>query len=185
MVPTTTVDPFAICLKCINGHRFFVTPAGPLYDPKSAKPASAQFPELEGKSPEQVAIFWLSDPVARSILNPQLAELLRTILEARSIDVSFRFMYCPICASKVSGNVGNDAWVDEVHCADGHRWGERSGDLSHNLEGTWFRMHAERTDDVVRTLVSGWLTDRRVLKPYLHRSVRHVLEESVFGRGVS
>ncbi len=185
VTPTPTVDPFAICLECVKGHRFFVMPEGPLYNPKSAKPASAQFPEVEGRSREQIAIFWLSDPVARGILNQQLAELLRTILEPRSIDMSFRFAYCPLCASRVSGNVGNDAWVDEIHCLDGHRWGERSGNLSHNFEGTWVRMQAERTDDVVRGLVTAWLTDRRVLKPYLHHTVRRVLEGSVFGRGVA
>ncbi len=92
-------DPRAICLACTQDHRYFVQPEGPLVQ-ESATAAAAEFSELNGKPLAEVASFWLSDPRARSILNEQLAELLRTILDGRTAEAEHDPSYCPICRGR-------------------------------------------------------------------------------------
>ena len=179
-----TADPLAICLACPSDHRFFVMPEGPLAV-ETAKAASAHFPELEHQEPEQVAAFWLSDSVARSILNEQLAELLRVILEARSTSNSLPLSYCPICGGGLSEYEQPDIWVRGLRCSHGHSWAERGGRLGSVLGSTGFALRAEPSESVVRQLVSGWLKGNPHLDTNLHRSVRQVLAASIFGRGAA
>jgi hypothetical protein len=174
----------AVCLACPAGHRFFVMPEGPLAV-ETAKAASAQFPELEHLRPEQVAAFWLSDSVARSILNEQLAELLRVILEARSRSNSLHFSYCPICGGGLSEYVQPDIWVRGLRCSQGHSWAERGGRLGCALGSTRFGLCAEPSESVVRQLVSCWLKGNPQLDTNLHRSVRQVLAAYIFASGAA
>src|SRR5262245_35090349 len=137
-----TVDPWAICLACPSGHRFFVMPEGPLAV-ETADAASAHFPELDAQEPAQVAAFWLSNTRARSILNEQLAELLRTILEDRSPSDSLRFSFCPICCAELAEYEQPDIWVRGLRCIHSHAWAERGGQLGCVLGTARFGLCAE------------------------------------------
>ena len=182
--PSATVDPFAVCLSCPTGHRFFVMPEAPLAL-ETAKASSSRFPELEHREPQQVATFWLSDPAARSILNEQLAELLRIILEASARSDSLRFSYCPICGGALSEYEQPDIWVRGLRCSEGHAWAERGGRLGCVLAGIRVGLCAEPSEAVVRQLVSGWLNGNPHLDSNLHDSVRQVLAGSIFGEGAA
>jgi len=176
---SVTADPWAICLSCPADHRFFVMPAAPLAL-ETARAASAHFPELEGRQPAEIASFWLSDPFCRSILNEQLAELLRAILEARPRSDSPRFLRCPLCGTELSEYDQPDVWVRGLRCARDHTWAERGGRLDGVVTSAPFSLRAEPSDGVVRQLVAGWLSGNPQLGSDLHESVRNVLASSVF-----
>jgi hypothetical protein len=182
LAQSETVDPYAICLACPTGHRFFVMPEGPLAI-ATATAAAAHFPGLERRNRKQVAEFWLSDPSARRLLNQQLAELLRTILEARSRDEALRFHYCPVCGGELSEYDQPDIWVRGLRCSQNHSWAERGGRLGSLSIG--LALHAEPSAAVVRQLVSGWLKGNPQLDSNLHESVRRVLASSELGEGAA
>jgi hypothetical protein len=176
--PAFSRDPFAICLACHMGHRFFVMPQPAGREAENA--AFASFPSLQNQSLDQVASFWLTDPRARSILNEQLAMLLRVFLEGNARVDPLRFAFCPVCRGELS-DVGNDVWVQGRDCPSGHRWGERGGHLGCPVRGKFpFALCAEPSRSVVQQLISGWLNDGRHTRSYMHSSVRGVLEGFVF-----
>ena len=181
LAPAKTVDPWAICLSCQAGHRFFVMPEPPHYG-EGAEASSAQFPQLKGKGPEAVATFWLTDPAARSMLNEQLAELLRVILEASSVSASLSFSYCPFCGGALTEYEQPDIWVRGLRCPSNHSWAERGGRLSCLLRGFAYRIHTELSDKVARQAVSAWLGGNPHLDPNLHESVRWVLADWMEGK---
>jgi hypothetical protein len=149
---------------------------------ETAKAAFAHFPELEHQDSDQVAAFWLSDPSARNILNEQLAELLRVILECRSASGSLPFSYCPICGAALSEYKQPDIWVRGLRCSQGHTWAERGNRLGCVLGNTRFDLRAEPSEPVVRQLVSGWLKGNPYIDSNLHRTVHQVLAGSIYGR---
>ncbi len=171
------VDPFARCLACSAGHRFFVTPeAPPAAD--TSRAASISLPQLEDMSPLAIAAFWLSDPEARSVLNEQLAELLRAILEDRRILSQPSFSHCPLCGEVLLEHEQPDIWVVGLRCSNGHAWASRGGGLGGFLSGSRFSLHAEAPDSTVAQLIAGWLKGNPQLQRQLHSSVRRVLETS-------
>lgn len=171
----TCADPRAACLSCQNGHRYFVPPASSLAD-QTASAAAAQFPALRGKSSEEIAAFWLSDPRARSLLNEQLAELLCTILDARTAEAETPSSYCPICARPMAEYEQPDAWVRGLRCSRGHTWALRGGRLGGGDAQAQVVLRAELTNSVALGLVRGWLNENPYLSPQLHESVAGVLK---------
>ena len=181
-------DPRAICLACTQDHRYFVQPEGPLVQ-ESATAAAAEFSELNGKPLAEVASFWLSDPRARSILNEQLAELLRTILDGRTAEAEHDPSYCPICRRPLSDDKPPDDWVWALRCSRGHKWNYRNGapglcgsrsavggDVPAETE-----LHEEMTKATALQLVKGWLNGNRLLAPNLHESIARVLKHWLRG----
>jgi len=178
--PIETVDPWAVCLSCTADHRFFVLPTPPLAA-DSATAASACFPQATGQDFDAVAYFWLSESEARSILNEQLAELLRVILEGRSLSKKLPFLHCPICSGPLSAYEQPDIWVQGLCCPEGHTWASRGGRLMCVFGRDHFILHREPSDEVVRQLVVGWLKGFPVTDSNLPESVRAVLRNSRFG----
>jgi hypothetical protein len=174
LVPTQCADPWAIDLVCENGHHFFITPEPPLAG-DSAKASSLHFPELRGRSLEGIAAFWLSEPAARSVLNGQLALLLRAILEARRVPGEPLFSFCPECGGALSDYDWQDIWAQGLRCPSGHIWGLRGGRLASAIAGTSVELQAEFSDAVIRQLIGSWLKSDPHLGPNLHDSVRRVL----------
>ena len=172
-------DPFAQCLSCSEGHRFFLAPESPPATDTS-RVASMSLPQLKGQSPQAIAAFWLSDPVARSVLNEQLAELLRAILEDRRVSNEPSFSYCPLCGEVLSEYEQPDIWIVGLRCSNSHSWASRGGRLGGIAGGSRFSLHAETPDSTVAQLVAGWLRRNRHLESQLHDSVRKVLESSRF-----
>jgi hypothetical protein len=178
-------DHLALCLSCSAGHRFFVIPESP---PAVETPtaASMQLPRLSGKSPEVVAAFWLSDDEARSLLNEQLAELLRAIIENRRVPNEPSFSRCPLCGDALCEYEQPDIWVQGLRCSNSHSWASRGSRLYGIAGGTRFTLHAELSDMTVAQLIAGWLQGNRALDSQLHDSVRRVLESwPLFGKSAT
>src|ERR1700741_80655 len=130
-------------------------------------------PSMSGHSPVAIANYWLSDPLARSLLNQQLAQLLRAFLESRRVTDEPEFSFCPLCGEALVGDDQPDIWVKGLRCQGNHSWALRGGRLYwQSLE-----LLAEHSDAVVSRLIAGWLKND-YLKPYLHESVRGVLASS-------
>jgi hypothetical protein len=171
------VDPRAICFVCQRNHRFFILPKPPLAG-DSAKAASLYLPELDGWPQEAVASFWLTEPAARSMLNEQLAELLRSILEARRVFDEPLFSFCPICGAALGECDQPDIWVTGLRCATGHVWFVRGNRLFCALSNERIELRAEYSHTAIRQLIAGWLKGRSDLASNLHDSVRRVLMSS-------
>ena len=169
-------DPYAICLACDNGHRFFIMPEPPLA-PETATAKNAKFPELGNRTPAGIASFWLSDPRARSILNEQLAQLLRAILESRSVIEEPKFSYCPICRESLLPYEQRDIWVQGLRCGNNHSWACRGWRLF-SAARNGIKLQAENSDVVIGLLINSWLKRHPNLDTNLHDSVRRVLLNS-------
>jgi hypothetical protein len=143
-------------------------------DTDTAVAESASFTAIIGMSQSAMAFFWLSNPHARSILNDQLAELLRATLESRHGIDEPRFSYCPICGEALDEYDYPDGWAKGLRCQTGHSWALRGGRLRFDASLT---IHAEQSDAVVGRLIAGWLQNT-YMEPYLPESIRRVLMSS-------
>ena len=176
LAPGNSADPWALCLRCESGHRYFLMPESPGYG-EATEAVSARFPELDGKNPADIAAFWLKEPSARRLLNEQLAVLLRFILESGTGDPGLSFRYCPFCGGALEGYEQPDVWVNGLRCENGHEWAERGGRLSCVLRGFGYVFHADLDESVARTLALGWTRNNPTLVANLPDSVRRVLED--------
>ncbi len=175
--PGRTADPWAVCLVCKQDHRFFILPEAPLAV-DSARAANAGFPEIEGLATQALASFWLSDPRARSILNGQLAQLIRVILESRSVLAEPRLSFCAACGESLRHWEQSDIYVQGLDCANGHRWTLCGGLLASKVEGECLILQAEYTDTTVSTLLVSWLKGDPRLDTNLNESIRRILVSS-------
>ena len=121
LAPGVTADPWATCMVCKRDHRFFIMPEAPLAV-DTARAAEASFPEIRNLSLPAIASFWLSDPRARSVLNQQLAQLIRVILESRSVLNEPRFSFCSTCGYTFGNWEQPDIYVQGLRCSNGHLW---------------------------------------------------------------
>ena len=170
-------DPLSTCLICANGHRFFIMPSCSLAA-DTAKAKVAKFPEISDLPPAGVASFWLSDSRARSILNQQLAQLLRAFLESRRVLDEALFSFCPRCKRDLVEEEAGDIWIQALRCGNGHLWALRGGRFYSVMENTRLELHAENSDMVVGRLIAAWLKGDPGLETNLHESVRRVLLSS-------
>ena len=172
-----SADPWAICLVCPRGHRFFIMPQTPLAV-DTARAAGTSFPELSSLSPPAIASFWLSDPQARSVLNEQLAQLLRAIVESRSVADEPRLSLCPTCGNTFGDCEQPDIYVQGLRCTNGHFWSLRGGQLTSLIQDKCLTLQTECADATVSQLIGAWLDGDPHLEPNLHNSIRHVLMSS-------
>lgn len=169
-------DPAATCLECVSGHRFFTCSLSPTSD-ASATAGAAQLASVAGLPPSEVARFWLSDRRARSVLNEQLAELLRTFLEGRYATSEEPPAFCPICSGRLSEYQQPDVWVQGLRCPSHHTWAVRGGRLAGGSPSRVIELKSELNRATAAALVRGWLRANPLLEPQLHASVRGVLEQ--------
>jgi hypothetical protein len=162
---------------CDGGHRFFIPPEPP-NAADSATAGSRRFPEVSGLSTEAIASFWLSDPKARSVLNEQLAQLLRAILEKRNVLDEPSFSFCPICGASIADYDQPDIWVQGLRCPSGHSWALRSDCLFSVIGGRRLELQAEHSDAAIGNLIDAWLKSDRHMATNLHESIRRVLTGS-------
>lgn len=178
LIPGTCADPFAICLVCNHDHRFFIMPPAPLAA-ITATVAGMSFPELSSLSTSSIASFWLSDPRARWVLNDQLAQLLRAIVESRRVLDEPHVSFCPICGETLAGyDWPFDCYHQGLGRQNGHRWALRGSRFSSAMETLSLELHAEYTDAVVSQLIAAWLKRDARLEQNLHDSIRKVLLSS-------
>jgi hypothetical protein len=175
--PGLTADPCAICLVCKRDHRFFIMPETPLAV-DTARAAEASFSEIRDLSLPAIASFWLSNPDARSILNQQLAQLLRVTLESRRVLEEPRQSYCAICGGGLGDWDQPDIYVQGLCCSNGHLWTSRGGRLTSLIEGKCLTLQAEYSDTTVSLLIATWLKGSLYLDTNLHESIRRVLMSS-------
>jgi len=176
--PGLTADPWAICLVCKRDHRFFIMPETPLAI-DTAKASEATFPEIRNLSLQAIASFWLYVPGARSILNQQLAQLLRVTLEPRSVLDEPRLTFCVLCGHGL-GDCDDqpDIYVQALSCSNGHRWTLRGGRMTSLVEGKCLTLQAEYADNTITLLIAVWLKGGPYLDTNLHESIRRVLMSS-------
>ena len=177
LVPSRSGDPLALCLACRAKHRFFIMPKPPSAAATS-NAASMRLPHLAGRSPDAVSAFWLSDKAARSVLNEQLAELLRVAVENRRVPYESAFVQCPLCGERLAEYEQPDVWVQGLRCPNSHSWASRGSRLYGMAQGSRLTLHGELSDTTIAQLIQGWLKGNRALDSQLHDSVRRVLESS-------
>jgi hypothetical protein len=148
---------------------------------RSGEAAAFESGGLSSCADTEVASFWLHDPAAREVLNEQLAELLRVIVEGRDVSAEAEFAYCLVCGSPFTKYDQDDIWVQGLRCDQEHLWVVRGGRLFCSFLGQPFGLHSEPSEHVVKQLVRGWLNQNPLLEPQLHESVRRVLATSRFG----
>lgn len=171
-----SIDTWAVFLECPAGHRFSIEPRTP--SSESRKAARASFPELEGSSPKSVARFWLTEPRARSILNAQLAQLLRAVVDDRSARVCLALQYCPLCAG-VLDDVPH-APSSEVACSNRHGWRRYSWQLARDGQSCEdpYVLWAEHDRVAIGRLIAMWLQRDPATAHNLHESVERALRDS-------
>jgi hypothetical protein len=175
--PATTVDsvdPFVICFACTSGHKFFVYPDYPLAI-ETAKAKSMVCPDFK-EDPEAAARYWLSDPAARCVLNPQIATLFRSFLEGFGPNPELEFEYCPRCGQLLSDFEQDDIWVVGRACSNHHNWAYRGGHLGCVIEGNQFGLHREYSQENARTTAAWWLGSNKKPQSNVHPSMRSILE---------
>ena len=168
-------DPFARCLACVNHHRFYILPQSPTMA-SSATAATLTIPGHLNYDARTMAEFWLSDAHSRSVLNPQLAEILRMILENTKVEEELPVAFCPTCGKKLSQYEQSDAWVIGYRCSSNHRWASRGSRLHSEENRLLCTIEHDPPYSTLTFLVDSWLGDNPALKTQLHKSVRHVLE---------
>ncbi len=174
-----SADPFAAVVACARDHRFHVLPEGPeAY--LSAQAGSFGITVDDGASDRQIIEYWLADPDARRLLNVQLAEILRSIGDARngrSVADRPRFSSCPYCATALEQFDQPDIWVLGLRCEKGHEFAQRGGRLWASGQGSTERLElrAELSSSELRDLTAGWLEGDRHMDAQLHPSVERVL----------
>jgi hypothetical protein len=172
-----TADPWAICLACRRDHRFFIMPETP-HAVDTAKASEAELTEIRNLSLSAIASFWLSEPGPRSILNQQLAQLLRVTLESRSVLDEPRLTFCAICGDVLGDWDQPDIYVQGLRCSNGHCWTSRGGRLTSLVDGMCLTLQAEYADATVSKLIASWLKGSPYLDTNLHESIRRVLMSS-------
>jgi len=176
--PSKSADAWAICLVCNRDHRFFIMPPSPLAA-LTATAAGITPPEIDSLPTPAIASFWLSDPRARWVLNDQLAILLRTIVESRSVLDEPDFSFCPICGEVLEEYERPlDLYMKGLRCQGDHRWALRGGRLFSAMGTVKLELQAEYSDAVVSQLIAAWLKRDPHLEPNLHDSIRQVLLSS-------
>lgn len=181
LVVAPTLDPWILCLACDAGHRYFVEPD--VDRRMSATAAAAKFAELDAADLNATALFWLTDARARAILNMQVAQMLRAVLEQRAPERTATATYCPVCATAlVEGTVSVSPKTGLV-CSAKHEWFLLLRSLS-AITGVKeaFVLHPEWSRQGMVNLVHAWLEDEGYpqLRGDLPESVRAVLLNSVF-----
>jgi hypothetical protein len=171
-----SVDPWAVCFACTAGHRFSIEPDVASSD--SAQAAAAQFPELDGESSSSVARFWITDPRARGMLNAQLAQLLRAVLDDRAASTRLAFTYCPLCGEALCE--ADERRCEVVRCSNQHVWQRGPRVLLSDGIGEPFMLWAEYEFAAISRLVALWLQSDDARHSNVHESVRRALLESRF-----
>lgn len=177
-----SVDPWVLCLSCPSGHRFFIEPT--VSARASATAASAHFPELDNAEVGMVAAFWLTDARARSVLNQQVAQMLRAIVEERAPEHTPTTSYCPICAAALLE--GGISIVERIGlaCSARHEWVRLMHGLSAVSAQQSFVLYPEMSRQAMINLVHAWLegTGELPFSGNLPDSVRAVLLASEFAK---
>ncbi len=133
---------------------------------------------MDDLSTKAIAEFWLSDPHARSMLNQQLAQLLRWILERPGLIDEPQFLFCPICRHSLVEYDPDDIWVKGLRCKKDHLWALRGGHFFHFTETAHIELYSDSPDKTANRLVAAWLTPNPTLETNLHESIRRVLLSS-------
>jgi hypothetical protein len=144
----------------------------------TAKASEAELTEIRNLSLSAIASFWLSEPGPRSILNQQLAQLLRVTLESRSVLDEPRLTFCAICGDVLGDWDQPDIYVQGLRCSNGHCWTSRGGRLTSLVDGMCLTLQAEYADATVSKLIASWLKGSPYLDTNLHESIRRVLMSS-------
>ena len=191
LVEISCEDPLTICLSCKSDHRFFIMPkAIPVtldqYKDIGLKLSAINVPS-SNNSIESVASFWLLQTEHRDLLNSQLAEMLRAILDRtrhnRKIREPLRFRWCPVCKSELLEFKQMDVWVQGLKCSNEHTFYLRGGRLGGSISDAELVLTAELTDSILRNLIRGWLKPNPHLAPQLPVSIRKVFED--FSKGLN
>jgi hypothetical protein len=132
--------------------------------------------------PRGITAFWLSDPKARGVLNSQLAEILRTILEPTSLAEPASALHCPLCSGNLFEYEQDDIWVRGLKCPAEHCWSQRGGRLAAILASGHFTLHSEIPESSIDSLLQWWLKGDPHLESNLHESVRSVIQHEIRSR---
>lgn len=178
-----TADPFAVCLSCSSQHRFFILPDPP-GAAESACAATLTVPVSSETAPFAVAEYWLSNPIARSVLNSQLAEILRSLVDGWRLASELEVERCPHCAGILRALQPTDNWVSRAECQSGHEWFMRGGRIWEERE-PHLELKSELSVALLDRLIIAWLTDPR-LEPenQVHASIRSALQQFAFVRNL-
>lgn len=177
--PASSEDPWADMLRCEQGHRCLTgQPAFPASATETA--ASRVWPGLLAKPLEDIARFWLADPSARSVLNEDLATILRTFLDG-AFAYRFEPHYCPLCGlSLVRSEEEDSLWLKALRCKADHACDVRGSRITSVINGEILAFEFEPSPHRLREMATGWLQPRQqhraILDANLHESVRLVLQ---------
>lgn len=140
--------------------------------------------DTEGDSADDdlsIIKYWLTSDNRRSRLNGQLAEMLQNIYWHYESDSPANpnrnsFSYCPVCKSKLENFEQDDIWFQGKKCGNGHEFYERGGRLNYTTDGKRTHLVCEMSDNVLSSLLEGWLKDNPLLAPQLYSQIRRVFE---------
>lgn len=140
--------------------------------------------DTEGDSADDdlsIIKYWLTSENRRSRLNGQLAEMLQNIYwhyESHShVKLNSNSLsYCPVCKSELENFEQDDIWFQGKKCGNGHEFYERGGRLNYTFDGERTHLVCEMSNNVLSSLLEGWLKDNPQLAPQLHPKIRRVFE---------
>jgi hypothetical protein len=143
--------------------------------------AAALAPASDSTDDMSIIEYWLGNEDVRSCLNNQLAEILQNIYWSSEPDKHVRpkgdtFIYCPLCGSELYDFEQDDVWVRGKRCGNGHDFYERGCRLNFILEGDSSHLVGEMSDEVLASLIEGWLQGDPQLATQLPLQIRSFLE---------
>lgn len=176
--PYRLLDPFLHGLRCCNGHRYFEEIKSPTED-ATARVANLRVVGAGAGSAMGAIRLWLRDNKLRRKLNNQLALVIRRIYEISNlglhIDACVGFTFCPICAQRMRKAKQTIGWAMESKCGSGHKLMERNGYLYFKRGRVSATLGEELSDELVLSLVDGWLQDDANISSNLPAQLRGAL----------
>jgi hypothetical protein len=174
------LDIHASAFSCRGDHRFLQYNKQVLGTETDQAAALASAHDMTDND-MSIIEYWLGNESVRSCLNDQLAEILQNIYWSCGSEEHIRpegdtFIHCPLCGSELNDFEQDDVWVQGKRCGNGHDFYERGGRLNYSVEGESRHLVGEMSDEVLDSLIEGWLKDNRRLTRQLPRQVRGVLE---------
>ncbi len=179
------LDVFMQGLMCGQGHRFYVPLRTPL-ELGTERVASA----VGSRKSDNLSVIrdWLTKIELRSLLNNQLATMLRRIYEISTdnIHVTYApsaaheyaiFKYCPLCTTPLKPYDQEDVWVQGLRCSNHHEFKMRNGISFLMGEKTGVQLQEEMADETLNWLTDRWLRDNPALKDQLHPQITTILKQ--------
>lgn len=181
LTPYSLIDIHLSGLSCQNKHYFYETNKDVL-SVDSLRVKEIKKTASKNKNDLELIEYWLTEKEARSVINDQIAVILRRIYEIikeqRHIHYEKSvFVLCPICRGKLETFKQPDVWVEGLKCNNSHKYYERGDTIRFKVHDILRNLSKEMSDETVLFLVDGWLKENSLSDTQLHDDMKRIMKK--------